>query len=61
MANYMHSKVKDCRICELTSGKIFKQQKQLKLFPESGALEFSEMDVLLPLERLNRVVNTSSW
>ena len=49
MASAAFSTVRNCTSCDATHGTPVKNQKDLKLFPESGTLGLVAMDLLGPL------------
>ena len=51
MASDAFSTVRNCTSCAATRGTLVKNQKDLKLFPAAGPLEFVAMDLLGPLPK----------
>ncbi|CDF40971.1 unnamed protein product [Chondrus crispus] len=51
MANNVYSTVRNCQSCSATRSTIVRHQKDIKLFPAAGPLEFVAMDLLGPLPK----------
>ena len=51
MASDAFSTVRNCTSCTATRGTLVKNQKEIKLFPAAGPLEFVAMDLLGPLPK----------
>ena len=58
MASDSFSTVRNCTSCAAIRGTLVKSQKDLKLFPATGPLEFVAMDLLGPCPRPRTATNT---
>ena len=52
MANDAFGIVRNCASCAATQGTLVRYQKDLKLFPAAGPLDFVAMDLLGPLTKM---------